>query len=243
MTRKISALLTLFCLLSPLAANASLYFSGFYTTLGLGGTWVKGKHKFTDPNGDVGQAKLNTINMAGSLHLGYITEINVSTVMVGGEIYYMIPTYNHKFKLIPDGGSSEGDARIHRKSTYGAAFIAGVLLNPKIIVYGKLAFDIAPTEFKYSNLTFGNKSNINYKHSYKKFVPGVGFRYAIGDRFHIGAEYDIAVLGRHAVRSVDNPQYNASVGIDTKLIEQRFMITLTYQLTSSVSKAGSPRES
>lgn len=241
--RKISSFLLATSLLAaPSISQASLYFSGFYGSVGVGAIWVKGKHTFADPATGKGQSKPNTAGAAGSFHLGYMTEIKTSTVMVGGEIYYMQPSFNYKMQLIPDGFPRQGAGRIQRKGTYGVSLIAGVLINPKIVVYGKLSYDIAPTQFKYSDLSFGTNRNITYKHNYKTVVPGFGFRYAIADRFHIGAEYNLAVLGKYDVRKADSAQFGAVRGIETKLTEQRIMLTFTYQITSGIGQAGSPKE-
>lgn len=237
-----SLLLAAGILAAPAVSEASLYFSGMYTTLGIGGVWEKGKHKFVDPTRGKNQANINSFAPAASFHLGYITEIKTSTVMMGGELYYFYPGFSKRINLIPEGFPSQGNGRIERNGSYGLALITGKLINPKIVVYGKIAYDIAPTQFKYYNMTFGTRTNKTYKKSFKKFAVGAGFRYAMSDRFHIGAEYGVAPLGKFVIRKDSQVIDGASRLKEVKLTEQRFLLTLTYQITSSVSEAGSPKD-
>ena len=237
-----SLLLAASVLVSPAVSEASLYFSGMYTTVGIGAVWEKGKHKFVDPVKGKNQANINSFAPAASFHLGYITEVKTSTVMVGGELYYFYPGFSKRINLIPDGSVSQGNANIVRNGSYGLGFVTGKLINPKIIVYGKIAYDIAPTQFKYSDLTFGSVRNKTYKKSFKKFTVGAGFRYAMSDRLHIGAEYNVVPLGKFVIRKDSQVIDGASRLKEVKLTEQRFLLTLTYQITSSVSNAGSPKD-
>lgn len=241
--RKISSLLLAAGIIAaPATSEASLYFSGMYGTLGIGALWEKGKHKFVDPVRGKNQAMINSFGPAGSFHLGYVTEIKVSTVMVGGELYYFYPSFGKRINLIPEGSISQGNARIVRNGSYGAALVAGKLINPKIMVYAKLAYDIAPTQFKYYDLTFGSVRNKIYKKSFRTFTPGLGFRYAMSDRFHIGAEYNIAGLGKYVIRKDSQVIDGASRLKEVKLMEQRFLVTFTYQITSAVSSEGAPKD-
>lgn len=229
----ITSLLTTLAPAITTTAQASLYFSGFYSSLGLGGILTKGKHKFTDP--DVGKAEstLSTFGGGTSFHIGYVAEKGVSTVMLGGEIYAVKFFNNIKKRIEFEDRTTQGIVHIQHKPAYGASFIMGKLINPKIIVYAKISYEFGAIAYKYKELpapfistTFDRTKN------YKKIVPGAGFRYAIGDRFHIGAEYSLAAIGKvDILKGVDaiNGQPRKA---ESKILDNRLLVTFTYQISA-----------
>ena len=219
-------------LLTTSQVKGSLYFSGLYASVGAGGILTKGKHKLINPNAGPSESKLSNFGGGASFHIGYVTEKGASTVMLGGEIYAMKFFNNIRKSIALPSGDFQGNVRIQHNLGYGAALILGKLINPKIMVYGKLAFEMSSIMYKYNELRFGTSSTWDTKKSYRKFIPGAGFRYAMSDHFHIGAEYSVAPLGKVLVRSDSYPINGAARKIESKIIDNRFLVTFTYQLTA-----------
>lgn len=218
--------------LVPSMANASLYFSGIYGSLGLGAILTKGKHKYFDPNGATSQSDLGNLGGITSFHAGYITEKGESTVMLGGELYALKAFNNiRKGMNLPDG-TRIGSVNIKHNMAYGAAFILGKLINPKIMVYGKIAYEFGGIKYDYKELSFSDAPNWSRTDNYRKFIPGAGFRYAMADKFHVGFEYSLAPIGKKQIKNDNNSTDGANRRTEAKILDNRFLITLTYQFTT-----------
>ncbi len=69
--------------------------------------------------------------------------------------------------------------------------------------------------------------------SYRQIVPGAGFRYAAGDRFHIGAEYSLVPLGKVEITGLNAASGAGKASAESKILDNRFLITFTYQMNGS----------
>jgi opacity protein-like surface antigen len=132
---------------------------------------------------------------------------------------------------LPDG-TRIGSVNIKHNMAYGVAFILGKLINPKIMVYGKIAYEFGGIKYDYKELSFSNTPNFSKTSNYRKFVPGVGFRYAMADKFHIGFEYGLAPIGKKQVKNDNNSTDGANRRTEAKILDNRFLITLTYRFTT-----------
>ncbi|MBX9977371.1 MAG: porin family protein [Alphaproteobacteria bacterium] len=229
----ITSILTTLAPAITTTAQASLYFSGFYSSLGLGGILTKGKHKFKDP--DVGKAESTLSNFGGatSFSLGYVTEKGVSTVMLGGEIYALKVFNNIKKRIEFEDRSTQGILHVHHNAAYGASFILGKLINPKIMVYAKITYEFGAIAYKYKELPSPfTSATFDRTKNYKKIVPGAGFRYAISDRFHIGAEYSLAAIGKVDILKGVNTMNGQTRQAESKILDNRLLVTFTYQITA-----------
>lgn len=218
----------------PTGVQSSLYFSGFYASVGGGAVWTKGEHKLHDSNSTRGVAKSTFSNLGflGSFHAGYITDWKKSsTLILGGELY-AIKSFNTMKKGIklPDG-AEQGRVKIDDNLAFGPALIVGKMINPRFFVYGKLAYEFGSISYKYRNLPFTNTTSSDRKIHHHTFTPGVGARYALSDHFHVGAEYSLVPIGKKTIQKDTDTIDGGSRRMESKTLNNRLLLTLTWQIT------------
>lgn len=176
--------------LTSTAAFSHAY-GGFYVGAGLGAGVARSEHKFTDATG---QGKVSYTKVGGlyEFFTGYMQEVGSSRTMVGGEAYMTASTAKEKENLGTNGQPVVGTVTIKREPAYGVAAILGKLVNPKVMVYAKIAYEMAKYKLDY-RFTGANAALSGVKKpSYNGVVPGAGVNYKINANLIVGAEYSFA---------------------------------------------------
>jgi|GEM_PF-5921945 len=194
---------------------ASLYFNGAYAGVGFSGLFIHGKHRYND-NSATGQSssKSRKVAPAFSGYLGIMSEVGLSTFVAGAELFINKPIAKVS-RTVSSPGTPPTPLKMQRRMGYGPAIILGKLLNPKTVFYGRLGYEFSKAE--------------------NRFVPGLGMKYALADRFHIGLEYGLAAIGKKETR-ISSSNVSNKYAIQSKFLEHRIELKLSYQLFSPLSR-------
>lgn len=196
--RKTLSGLFLLATVTPLTAAPS----GFFVGGVLGATALKGEHTYTTQAGP-GVNKLNKVSPQGGLNAGYLISMQDGKMCMGAEIYALMGGPSIKKDLATKGGPIEGRYNVATKGTVGAAIITGMMLNPRLMAYVRLGYEMNSFEFKYSELTFESPNNKTYKKKVSGVAPGGGVLFRITPQLSVMLDATIPVLSKTTVRAKD----------------------------------------
>lgn len=208
-------------LLIPAYSWAS--FGGVYVGVHGGGVLLKGSHTYSNGSNQ-GVQKLNSFSYLGGAHAGYLSEVGGSKAVVGIEGYYTMMGLKPKKDLIVDGGTLSGQVTIRHKSSMGAAILAGVAVNPKVVMYIRAGFEKANFQMQYSQLTFQTPNSQTYNKSATAIVPGAGVLYKVSERVTIAGEY------HHPLYSKMTPRADTAapfIGYIVNPVEHRMVLKIS----------------
>lgn len=236
MKQKIIGMVLLAIIMVSQPAQAA--FGGFRIGALIGAQLLQGRHWY-DGNDTPAVTndqvyRISTIASLYGAHAGYLFELGASKMVLGGEAYIFIPQANPTVTLqLLNGASSgavEGRVEILHSRSVGFVLTAGMMFNPKVLVYGNAGLEMARFQFIYS---FNNPiqtatgpsslpSHQTLHHIFKTVVIGVGATYKVAPHFLVGVELSSPFFKRFKARSSPPRAYNY------KPVERRLMLKLTY---------------
>lgn len=201
-------------------AAVSNNYGGVFVGGGLGMGGMRSESKYTDIVQGNGKTNLNKFGAAYQLHTGYLTEIGSSKTMVGGEIYLNGSSAKKEGDIGIDGGAVVGSMSLKRSLGYGVALIAGKLVNPKVMVYARIAYEMSRYNI---DLKLAGAQSQSIKKTYSGVVPGAGIDYKVAPNVIVGLGYDYAGLfGNKAVYEQGNQK------IEVNPSEHRIMAKVSF---------------
>jgi opacity protein-like surface antigen len=233
MKKRILGLLLLATILLTHPGQAA--FGGFRVGGMFGVQYLQGRHWYdgnTTATSNVDQVKrLSVISGLYGVHAGYLFEIMPSKFVVGAEVYAFLPQGTTIISLQPLNGVIEGTAKIQHTRSIGIALTAGMMFNPKVMVYVNAGLEAAKFEFRYAFPSpvrtaagglFTLPQSQTIHHTYKAIVAGIGATYKIGPHFLIGLEVSNPLFRRFKIRN------EAPRAYQYKPVERRAMLKFTY---------------
>lgn len=201
-------------------AALSNNYGGVFVGGGLGAAIMRAEGKYVDATQGEGKTTFNKFGAAYQIHAGYLTEIGNSKTMVGGELFLNGSSAKKDGKLGVDGQAVVGTMNLKRSFGYGLALIVGKLVNPKVMVFARAAYEM-------DRYTIDLKPNVGQSQSVKKtyagFVPGVGVDYKVSPNVIVGLGYDYAGLfGNKTVAEQGN------VKVQVNPTEHRLMAKVSF---------------
>ncbi len=186
--RNFSKLILAICIFT--ASLAADPVRGLFASLNLGLRFTPQNHDYTNPNGAVGkETKLNTSTSFG-LSLGMLNQMEKSKIVVGGEASLSMNQSKANYSLHVDGGGTEGKLSITNPYTLGVYGIAGMMMTPKLMFYGKAGYAWTTNQLKYTELNNGeNPSSRMYKKTMSGLSGGGGLNFLVTNKFMVGGEY------------------------------------------------------
>lgn len=169
-------------------------YGGFYAGVGVGAAIARSEHKFTNVASQQGKTTYTKFGGLYEVHAGYMQEIGSSRTMVGGELYAVGSTPKETENVGVHGGNVVGTVSIDRAPAYGVAAILGKLVNPKVMVYGKIAYEMAKYKLVYKGNTHLPALSQTAKSTYNGVVTGFGIGYKVTSNIMVGGEYNYAGL-------------------------------------------------
>lgn len=211
---------------TALSHQAFAHVKGIFVGAQGGLVYLSGTHNYNTLNlpdkNKTGEKKIAKTGMIFGAHGGYMHGLGNGKMFVGGEVYFTLSKANHKMELSTPGGPNEGKVNIRLKHSYGAALLGGMLMNPKIFVYGRLGYEHASVCLNYSSASSALTS-LSYTKNVTAIVPGAGVSYRLSDRLMIGAEYQYASFSTLRPKF---PSGNRKANAD--LIEHRLFVKVSY---------------
>ncbi|MBY0280768.1 MAG: hypothetical protein K2W94_01265 [Alphaproteobacteria bacterium] len=221
-----------FTMLSLMGASitvASANFTGFYAGGTIGAAMLQGTHQYSNgTTTPAGKQKVNALGYLAGGNVGYLRQMGDSKLVLGGEAFATLAGPNAKKDLQMPDGPIEGKANIRHKMFMGAAVIIGAVMNPKVMMYTKLAYEMDKFELQYTGLTFGTVANEKFTKSVRGIVPSVGALCKITNSFLIGAEYSYALIEKLAPRSDATVINGAQRGFTYSPTEHRLAAKIVY---------------
>jgi opacity protein-like surface antigen len=216
------------CLLALAASGACASTQGFFVSGNVGGVFQSGNHVYISDSGREGKQNLKSFGAAAGASVGYLHETAGAKLIFGGEVFGAITTLNAKKDLHVKDGVLEGKVGIKPKNFFGAAILAGMPINPRVILYGRLGYEFNRFAFDYSNLTFQTPTVEKYNKTLKGLAPGAGALYKLTDKLIFGAEYVFSLEGKVKLRDDKAPINGAKRGYVFSGHAQRLMARLIY---------------
>lgn len=148
--------------------------------------------------------RLSIIGSMLGAHAGYLFELSDSKIAIGGEVYLLIPGISPTIDLHLLNGQPEGTASIKHNRSVGFAVTAGMMMNPKILVYVNVGIENARFQFTYNlkrppaNAAMPPKQVFN--HSFKAFTPALGATYKMSPHLLFGLELSSPFFKRFKMR-------------------------------------------
>lgn len=208
--------------LTTTAAMSNSY-GGAFVGGGIGVGGMRAEGKYTDAVQGEGKTNFNKFGAAYQLHGGYLTEIGTSKTMVGGEIYLSGSSAKKASNIGVDGGAVAGSLNLKRSVGYGFAVIAGKLVNPKVMVYGRVGYEMSRYNIDL-NLTGGVQPQ-SIKKTFSGVVPGAGIDYKVAPNVLVGVEYNYAGLfGNKVVYEQGNQKVEVNPTEHRLLVKASFMM-------------------
>jgi hypothetical protein len=213
--------------LSGAFINTGHTFGGAYVGADLGLGYASTQHKYADLQGK-GKATQTSYGAVYGAHAGYLYEIGASKTIVGGEVYGNLSSMNPSVKLGADNFPVQGDAKIKRSTSAGAALIVGKMLNIKTMVYGRVAYEHATYQHEYkfrTSNTLGQQAGKTLKKNVAFTAPviGGGLAYKVARMIMVGGEYQFAgMYGKKKVVNMSNFQ------TETDPVEHRIMLKVSF---------------
>ena len=190
---------------------------------------LQGRHFYTGP-ASPSDDMIKRFSVLGSMmgvNAGYLFELSESKLVVGGEVYLLIPGINPKVDLyLMRGGANgpvEGSVAIKHNRSIGFAATVGMMMNPKFMVYVNVGIENARFQFTY---LIKDKPPIPpqqvFNRSFKGITPALGATYKMSAHVLIGAELSSPFFKRFKVRSEGPRSYHY------KPVERRLVLKLSY---------------
>jgi hypothetical protein len=221
--------LTMVSLMGASLSAASANFTGFYAGGSIGAAMLQGTHQYSNgTSAPAGKQKVSGLGYLAGGNLGYIRQMGDSKLVLGGEAFATMAGPNAKKDLqIPDG-SIEGKVNISQKMFFGAAIIVGAVMNPKVMMYTKLAYEMDKFELKYTNLTYGTVPAEKFTKSVRGIVPSLGGLCKVSNSLLVGAEYSYALIGKLEPRKDSTVINGAKRGYSYTPTEHRVVAKVVY---------------
>ncbi len=207
-------------------------FSGFYGGADLGVSIFKGDHTYTDAFGK-DKEDFTKIGALLGAHLGYMKEIGASRIVLGLEGYLNTSTARAKDDLKSSPAKTKvGTFEAKRKMSAGLSLIGGKLVNPKVMIYGKLSFERGSFEIDYKNNLMSPTSKTRKKTMFA-LVPGAGIHYKAAERVFskndkilVGFEYNYAGF----YKDIDTRLNSSTIRYDFEHVEHRIFAKISYMI-------------
>lgn len=227
--KKTRLLLTMFSLMGAGITNASADFTGLYVGGNVGVAMLQGTHQYSNgTSAPAGKQKVNALGYLAGANFGYIKQMGDSKLVMGGEIFGDMAGPSAKKDLqIPDG-SIEGKVNFKHKMILGGGIILGGVMNPKVLVYTKLAYEMNKFELKYTNLTYGTVPMEKYTKSIRGIVPSAGVLYKLTNSLLVGGEYSYALMAKLEPRKDKTVINGAQRGYSYTPTEHRLTVKFAY---------------
>lgn len=162
---------------------------GMFASLNLGASVAFQNHDYTGPTGASDKQKKAKISPSFGLSLGLLNQIEKTKAVVGGEVSFTLPQSRQKYALNASSGTADGNLSIKNPYIVGAYGIAGMMLTPKLMLYGKAGYAWMKTELKYTNLNNENPNFQTYKKTMSGLGGGAGVNYLLTNKIMLGGEY------------------------------------------------------
>ncbi|HXF90696.1 MAG TPA: hypothetical protein VNJ29_02065 [Candidatus Nitrosotenuis sp.] len=205
-------------------------YTGPFLGLDIGAGIFNGDHTYRDITGK----DKTSFTKAGFLYggyLGYMKEIGKSRVVLAIEGYFHTNTANIKENLKSGPANTKvGTYNASRDHSLGIAFIGGKLINPKVLVYLKLAIERGKFKIKYKN-SLATDTSFTRKKTDTTFIPALGLLhktheriFRAHDKIFTGFEYQFSNFYKdiHTTKSIDNMSH------DFSHTEHRVIAKITY---------------
>lgn len=207
-------------------------FTGVYLGLDTGLSIFTGDHTYTDVDGK-DKEKFTKLGAILGGHIGVLKEIGKTRTVVGLEAYLNTSTAKIKDDLKTSASKIKvGTYEATKDMSAGIAFVGGKLINPKIMIYVKAAFERSNFKIKYKNSQMSPTSKTRKK-SMNAFVPGIGLHYKAHekmlsktDKLFFGFEYNYAGFYSDINTNL-NPQ---PIRYEFKQAEHRLIAKVTYMI-------------
>lgn len=200
-------------------------YGGFFIGGGLGAAALRNEAKYTDTTQGKGKLTANKLGAYYQVHAGYLHEVGTSKTMIGGDIFLNSSSAKKIYNIGVNNQPAVGTLEQKRSTGYGIAAIAGKLVNPKVMVYGRLGYEMSRYEMKLALVGQAPQSSTK---SYSGVVPGVGMNYKVTPNVLVGLGYDYA--GFFAEKVI----YSAgTVNLRVKPVEHRVMLKVSFVFAAS----------
>jgi outer membrane immunogenic protein len=200
-------------------------YGGIFVGAGLGVGMMRNDTKYVDATQGEGKSTVSKLGAYYQLHAGYLHEVGTSKTLVGGDIYVNGSSAKKLNNVGVDGGAIAGTIEQKRSTGVGIAAIMGKLINPKVMIYGRVGYELSKYDMKLNLIGVAPK---DFTKSYNGIVPGVGLNYKIAHNMMIGGGYDYT--GLFSNKTV---YQNGDVNIQVKPAEHRMMVKLTFVFNPS----------
>jgi len=180
---------------------------GMFASLNLGASVAFQNHDYTGQTGAVDKQKKTKIAPSFGVSLGLLNQIEKTKAVVGGEVSFTLPQSRQKYALNRSSGTADGNLTIKNPYILGVYGIAGLMLTPKLMLYGKAGYAWMKTELKYTDLRNENPNFQTYKKTMSGLGGGAGANYLLTNKIMLGAEYVY-----YAPKSITPRNNNSSQG-------------------------------
>lgn len=168
----------------------------------IGATSMRGEHTYTT-NDKPAANKFKKISPHGGINAGYLISMKDGKVCVGGEIYFIVGGPSSKKELRTADNNKEGLYSISNKGAAGLSLITGMMLNPRIMAYARVGYEVQNYEFKYNELTFEAPNNKTYKKRVSGLAPGGGILFRITPQLAAMVDATVPVVNKVTIRKKD----------------------------------------
>jgi opacity protein-like surface antigen len=211
--------------ISPLFATMG----GFYVGGHGGVAFIKGEHKYINgDNGSVGALEVNKMGYLLGINVGYLSALNGGKMYIGGEVYASILKASLRKQLQTKTGPIEGNVSIQPKHIYGAAALIGTMLNPRVLVYGRLGYEMQSYAFNYTELTFQSPDSQKVQKTVSGFAPGAGGLYRLSNSLAVGGDIIVPILPKIEARKSTQTINGAKRGFEYSPTQYRVMAKVIY---------------
>lgn len=189
---------------------------------------LQGRHYYAGPSSpDLDMIKrLSVISSIMGANAGYLFELSESKLVVGAEVYLLIPGINPSIDLHLLNGQPEGTATIKHNRSVGFAATVGMMMNPKVLVYLNVGIENARFQFTYNlkqppaGAAMPAKQVFN--RSFKAFTPALGATYKMSSHMLLGVELSSPFFKRFKMRQTLPRTFHY------KPVERRLVLKLSY---------------
>lgn len=200
-------------------------FGGFRVGGMVGIGLLQGKHFYTDHINPVVDMKkrLSVIGSILGAHAGYLFELSTSKLVIGAEVYFLVPGVNAKIDLALVNRPQEGSVAIKHSRSIGFAATVGMMLNPKVMAYLNVGIESARFQITYllNNLAPIPPKQV-FNRSFNGLTPALGATYKMSSNFLVGLELSSPFFKRFKGRDV------LPRGYHYKPVERRLVLKVSY---------------
>ncbi|MBP9829488.1 MAG: porin family protein [Proteobacteria bacterium] len=162
---------------------------GVFASLNIGGAFISQNHDYTGPSGATNKEKISKLSTAFGASFGLLNQIEKTKAVIGGEASFSLNQARQKYTLNANGGNTDGNLTITNPYSFGVYGIAGMMMTPKLMFYGKAGYAWIKTQLKYTGLNGENPNFQTYKKTMSGVSGGAGINYLLTNKFMVGAEY------------------------------------------------------